>query len=70
MVDFLQVAGFDKAEADRLGWVYERLCRRDLAADGRSLAVQRHPVSGAWLFEREALDAWWPSARQQAVMSP
>ena len=70
MVDFLQVAGFDKAEADRLGGVYERLCRRDLAADGRSLAVQRHPVSGAWLFEREALDAWWPSARQQAVMSP
>jgi anti-repressor protein len=70
MVDFLQVAGFDRAEADRVGGVYERLCRRDLAAGGRSLAVQRHPVSGVWLFERGALDAWWPSARQQAIISP
>ena len=60
----------DRFEADRLGGVYERLCRRELAAGGRSLAVQRHPVSGVWLFEREALDAWWPSARQQAIISP
>lgn len=65
MQEFLRLVGFDRKSARTLGTIEAANLRFEMMRDGDGVCVGPHPVTGAILFSRPALDAWWSTVRHR-----
>lgn len=62
IIEYMQLKGVRVDTAREEAAAHEGSLLRDLTTAGRTWEMMRHPSTGAWLFSRRALDAWWARA--------